>query len=141
MPVCFKESFGCRITVILDCFEVFIESPSNLCSSAECWSNYKHHKTAKNLIAISPQGSVVYISDAYGGRASDKYITEDSELFNFIIPGDVLMTDRGFTVEETASLLGATVILPAFTRGNHSHIFFKIITIVRMYMKAIFLCR
>ena len=30
MPVCFQYSFGKKVTVIIDCFEVFIEKPSNL---------------------------------------------------------------------------------------------------------------
>ena len=30
MPECFRASFGRRIAVIIDCFEIFIEQPSNL---------------------------------------------------------------------------------------------------------------
>lgn len=56
MPACYKKNlnFDSNITVIINCFEVFIENPSDMCTSAEAWSNYKHHKTAKILIGISP---------------------------------------------------------------------------------------
>nr|XP_006825719.1 PREDICTED: uncharacterized protein LOC100369546 [Saccoglossus kowalevskii] len=60
MPVKFKKSFGNKVAVIIDCFEVFIDRPSNLKARAETWSNYKHHNTMKFLIGIAPQ--VVFLS-------------------------------------------------------------------------------
>ena len=30
MPKCFKVLFGTKVAIIIDCFEVFIERPSNL---------------------------------------------------------------------------------------------------------------
>ena len=41
-----------------------------------CWSNYKSHSTVKFLVGITPNGAISYISDCYGGRATDKYIVE-----------------------------------------------------------------
>lgn len=117
MPSCFKEAFGDNATVIIDCFEIFIESPSNLHSSAECWSSYKHHKTVKVLIGITPQGSICFISPSYGGRASDKFVTENSGFLDRIGPGDLVIADRGFLIEEFLHLLGASLKIPAFTEG------------------------
>ena len=34
MPTCFLDSFGKKVGVILDCFEVFLERPSNLYARA-----------------------------------------------------------------------------------------------------------
>jgi len=39
MPYCFQKSFGKKVAVILDCFEVFIERPSGLKARAMTWSN------------------------------------------------------------------------------------------------------
>ena len=50
MPVCFQESFGKKVAIIIDCFEIFIERPSNLEARATTWSNYKHKNTAKVLL-------------------------------------------------------------------------------------------
>lgn len=119
MPACFKKAFKNKITVIIDCFEVFIERPSNLRSKAECWSSYKHHLTAKPLIAISPQGTVTFVSSGWGGRTSDKYITEHSGFMNKIEPGDYVLADRGFLIEETLNLFGAKLNIPAFTKGKN----------------------
>lgn len=126
MPACFREMFGTKITVIIDCFEVFIESPSNLYSSAECWSNYKHHKTAKNLITVTPQGTVCFISDSYGDRASDKFITEDCGFFKNIKPGDVVLADRGFLIQDSIQSIKAELKIPAFTKGTETKLFYQI---------------
>jgi len=67
-PECFRAEFGDKVAVIIDCFEVFIERPSNLLARSCTWSNYKHHNTVKFLIGITPQGVVSFISDAWGGR-------------------------------------------------------------------------
>ena len=64
MPKCFQYSFGKKTTVIIDCFEVFIERPSNLLTRAQTFSNYKHHNTVKVFLGITPQGTISFVSNA-----------------------------------------------------------------------------
>ncbi len=92
MPVCFQYSFGNKTTVIIDCFEVFIERPSNLQARAQTYSHYKHHNTVKILIGITPQGSISFVSKAWGGRTSDKFLTERCGMLKLLNPGDLVMT-------------------------------------------------
>ena len=47
MPQSFRSSFGTNVSVIVDCFEVFIDRPSSLLPQAVTWSSYKHHNTVK----------------------------------------------------------------------------------------------
>ena len=76
MPISFQYAFfGKQVTVIIDCFEVF-DRPTNLLARAQSFSNYMHHNTIKILIGITPQGSVCFVSQAWGGCTSDKYLTE-----------------------------------------------------------------
>ena len=42
MPLCFRVNYGLKVTSIIDCFELFIEKPSNLLAKACTWSQYKH---------------------------------------------------------------------------------------------------
>lgn len=74
MPREFVECFGNKVTAIIDRFEIFIETPSNLQARAQTFSSYKHHNTIKYLIGITPQGVVSFISKGWGGRTGDKYV-------------------------------------------------------------------
>ncbi|XP_060561604.1 uncharacterized protein LOC132721334 [Ruditapes philippinarum] len=118
MPMQFRKHFGKKCAVIIDCFEVFIERPSNLKARAETWSSYKHHNTVKFLIGITPQGTISFISKAWGGRVSDKYITEHSGFLNKLLPGDLILADRGFDIRDSVGAMCAQVNIPAFTKGK-----------------------
>ena len=60
MRICFQAKLRTRtkISVIIDCFEIFIERPSNLTARHLTWSSYKQHNTIKYLIGITPQGTI-----------------------------------------------------------------------------------
>ena len=118
MPMCFKYAFGNKVTVIIDCFEVFIEKPTNLLARAQTFSSYKHHNTIKILLGITPQGSISFVSEAWGGRTSDKFLTENCGFLNKLLPGDMVMADRGFTISESVGLKQAELAIPAFTKGK-----------------------
>lgn len=118
MPMCFQFSFG-KKTIITDCFEVFIERPSNLLARSQTFSNYKYHNTVKVLIRITPQGSVCFTSKAWGGRTSDKYLTERCGLLDNLKAGDLVLADRGFTIRESVALYQAQLAIPAFTKGKN----------------------
>lgn len=118
MPVQFQRHFGKNCAVIIDCFEVFIERPSNLRARAETWSSYKHHNTVKFLIGISPQGVISFISRSWGGRCSDKHITENCGFLNNIMPGDLVLADRGFDIQSSVGSLYGELKIPAFTKGK-----------------------
>ena len=55
------------------------------------YSNYKSKTTSKVLICVTPSGTVSFVSEIYGGCASDRYITETCRIMEKINPGDTLM--------------------------------------------------
>ena len=118
MPQCFKFSFGTKTTVIIDCFEIFIDKPTNLLARAQTFSSYKHHNTIKVLIGITPQGTIAFVSEAWGGRTSDKFLTENCGILSKLVPGDMVMADRGFTIHESVAFKRAKLVIPAFTKGK-----------------------
>ena len=94
----FRKHFP-RCVVIIDCFEIFLDHPTNLLARVQTYSSYKHHNTVKYLIRITPQGTISFISENWGGRTSDKYLTEHSTLLNNLILGDTVLADRGFDIK------------------------------------------
>ena len=105
MPECFRASFGTMVAIIINCFETFIERLSNLQARASTWSSYKHHNTVMILLGIAPQGVVSFVSEPWGGRVSNKYLTEHCDILDKLLPGDVVLADRGFDITESLGMM------------------------------------
>lgn len=110
MVMQFIKHFGKRCCVIIDCYEVFIERPSNLKARAETWSSYKHHNTIKCLIEITPQKTISFYSE--------KLIVDHSGFLNNTHPGDLILADIGFDMMDSVATLCAQVNIPAFKGAN-----------------------
>ena len=118
MPKCFVQAFGKKVAVIIDCFEVFIERPSSLMARAQTYSSSKHHNTMKVLLGTTPQGVICYVSQPWGGRVSDKHLTAHSGFVQCLLPGDIVLADRGFDIAELLAIHQAQLFIPAFTKGK-----------------------
>ena len=117
MPAAFKNLYPqCRC--IIDCSEIFIETPKCYNTRSKTYSNYKKHNTIKFLIGITPVGTISYLSQCWGGRVSDKNLTQKSNFFQMLEHGDTVLADRGFTIAEDLAVHGAKLEIPAFTRGK-----------------------
>ena len=108
------ESFE-NLKVVLDCTELMLQRASNLDARKRTFSNYKHHDTVKFLVGLSPNLAVNYVSRAWGGRASDKHITLNSEeLITGLKPGETVMADRGFNISHDLKKKGVKLVIPEF---------------------------
>lgn len=103
-----------NIRCIIDCTELFLERPSGFTAHSLTFSNYKHHTTVKFLVAIVPTGGICYVSEAWGGRVSDRHITENCGFLDIISEGDVVMADKGFTIGDLLAKRGASLQIPPF---------------------------
>ena len=81
------------------------------------WSQYKHSNTVKVLIAIAPQGVTTFVSASWGGRVSDKQLTRECGIIQKLLPGDIVLADRGFDIAEDIAMVQASLHIPAFTKG------------------------
>ena len=117
MPLCFRPTYGLKVAAIIDCYEIKIEKPSNFAARSATWSQYKQSNTVKVLIAISPQGMTMFLSDSWGGRVSDKHLTRECGILRKLLPGDIVLADRGFDIEEDVAMMQASLKIPAFTKG------------------------
>ena len=67
------------------------------------------------MTGVTPAGNIVYKSPIYGGRVSDKLIFENSDLIKkHLKPGDAIMTDRGFLIDEVCDINRIKLVRPPF---------------------------
>ncbi|XP_038064513.1 uncharacterized protein LOC119734943 [Patiria miniata] len=117
LPIVFRSVYP-KCTVIIDCFEVTMERSSDQRAKSQTYSSYKARNTLKYLIGVAPQGAIIFISKGWGGRASDKHITENCGILYKLQPGDEVLADRGFNIHDSVGVYGATLKIPAFTKGK-----------------------
>ena len=115
MPQVFLQHFP-DVTCIIDCTESVLQKANNLDSRSESYSHYYASNTVKYLVAIAPSGMVMFISEAFGGKCSDRYITQNSGFLDCLRPGDLVMGDRGFTIRDLVEERRVRLVIPAFTR-------------------------
>lgn len=115
MPQCFKELFP-NTTCAIDCSKTPLQKPINLDSRGESYSHYYGQNTIKYLVSVAPCGLIMFISPAYGGRCSDKFITSNSGFLEYLRPGDEVMADRGFTITDLLYERKVKLVIPVFTK-------------------------
>ena len=109
-----------NIQIIIDCAEFKTDTPSSLVLHKMMYSDYKSHKTVKNLVGIAPGGGFTFISNTYPGSISDKEIVVKSGFLNPNLweQGDIVMVDRGFLIEYYLKPLGVGLEIPNFLKGR-----------------------
>ena len=117
LPKSFQTPQYNKVQNIIDCTEVFTETPKNKQIQSTLWSNYKHHHTCKFLVSIAPNGFINFASKGYGGRASDRQIVECSGFLNEIWAGEKVMADKGFNISDLLALKHAEIVIPPGRRG------------------------
>ena len=115
-PSCFRQFPN--VISIIDCTEGAVEKPSMAKAQAQTYSTYKSKNTWKKLLSITPCGTISFISNSYGGCASDRYITETCGILDKLKPGDVLMEDKGFNISDLLVGKGSKLVIPPFLKGK-----------------------
>ena len=122
--------------IVIDCSEIFDKRPSGLHARKQLFPNYEHHTTAKFLVGISPSGANLYISDMWGGRASDNKITLECGLLDQLKPGQDVMADRGFTVEAELQEKGIRLHILSFLGSDRAQLTSREVTKTRRIVEA-----
>ncbi len=115
-PDCFKKYNNVR--AIIDCTEVPIQRPSLAKANSQIYSSYKGRPTAKVLVACTPAGTISFVSKAAGGSMSDKDLVKRSGIVDLFSPGDTLLADRGFNIQELLLHKGVKLVIPPFLKAK-----------------------
>lgn len=118
LPKVFKTMKKVRCSV--DCTEFRIQTSRNFGRQGNTYSSYKHCNTFKCLIAVTPNGGACFVSDLYEGSIDDVKIFKESGILKHIRPNDIILVDRGFTIQDLLNPLQASVKIPAFLKGRDS---------------------
>lgn len=105
--------------VIIDGTEIPVKKPKPPVAQQSTFSTYKNRNTVKVLIGATPGGLISYISPAYGGSTSDRQIVERSPLTNICEPGDSIMSDKGFNVQDLFAPKDVKVNIPTFFKKKN----------------------
>jgi hypothetical protein len=105
--------------LVLDGTEVGSEISSDHVIRAMSWSDYKSRHTAKWVVGLLPSLKVGWVSDCYGGSASDKHICEKEGVFDLLSAGQAVMVDKGFQIRDQLRAKGIGChILPFLRQGS-----------------------
>lgn len=107
------------VSQIIDCFEIFIETPKSLDLQKITWSEYKHHNTVKILIACTPNSYVSFLSLSYPGSVSDKKIVKDSNFLESVPRYSYIMADNGFNIDNDCVAKCIGLYVPPGKRGSY----------------------
>ena len=119
MPSDFKRLYP-STRVIIDGVEFPIKKPGKPTAQQVTYSTYKNRNTLKVLVGITPGGLVSYVTPAYGGSASDRILVERGDLPQRCAPGDSIMSDKGFNVQDIFAPFNVKVNIPTFSRKKIS---------------------
>ncbi|KAF8791333.1 hypothetical protein HNY73_006220 [Argiope bruennichi] len=74
--------------------------PSNPVEQQMTLNFYKKINILKDMIVAMPSGAISFISPFYSGSISDKEFFVKSNLMDVLEPNDVVITDKGFQIEQ-----------------------------------------
>ena len=84
----------------------------------QTYSSYKSNNTLKKLIFCTKSGSISYISEAYAGSCTERFITEDTNIFAKFTPGFMVLFDKDFNVQYLFLSRQVKCVLPPFVRSK-----------------------
>ena len=118
MPSDFKSKFP-KTRIIIDGTECPIKKPKAPRAQQSTYSTYKNRNTIKILVGSTPGGLVNYVSPAYGGSTSDRQIVERCKIVGACDPGDSVMADKGFNVQDLFATANVHVNIPTFFKKKN----------------------
>jgi hypothetical protein len=104
------------LRAVIDCTEFYIETPNRLPSQRSTYSSYKSRNTFKLLVSISLLAHINFVSNLYSGSISNKEIVRQSGFLEELQPGDVVMSDKGFNIQDLLALREAKLLAPPIMR-------------------------
>lgn len=101
----YQRVLGNKFTCFLD----FIEDPGPDCSKNS--QTLKHFIKKKYLVAISPSGSIIYVSTAFNNSLSVKEIAEKCGILDNVNEGETILSDHGKQIHHVRLYNGSKTLV------------------------------
>lgn len=111
MPSSFIEFSSARL--VMDATEITQDIPTRLDCQAASYSSYKSRHTLKAVTSVAPNATIVHSSNLYPGSTSDVAIVEHCKVLDHCKPGDLILADKGFTIQRLLPK-GVNLNIPPF---------------------------
>lgn len=114
-PASFDQYGSCRI--VIDCTDIEVAAPGLMSQQNATYSSYRGMNSFKVLVGVAPNAVITYVSKLYPGSISDKAIVQESGLLNHLTPGDMILADKGFLIQDIVPR-GVSVNIPPFLNNG-----------------------
>lgn len=115
LPSSFTQFSSCKI--IIDCTDIEVATPGLMSHQSATYSSYRGMNSFKVLVGVAPNGVITYVSNLYPGSTSDKAIVEMSGFLKHLYPGDLVLADKGFLIQDIVPS-GVSVNIPPFLNNG-----------------------
>lgn len=118
LPRRFKYDFP-NVRAILDCTEIAIGDVGAMCINCKASTYCNGKNTVKFLVCTTPAALISFVSVAYSGKSSDKFIFNSEQLINKFAKGDaIIVPGKGFAIHQEIEEYGLALIRPTVTKGS-----------------------
>ena len=101
-----------NMKAFVHCTQIECENPSSLQKQSQTYLGYTSGVIWKALVAISPFGTICFMSDLYESNTSDEEIVIRSKILDGFSTGDGLMAFEDFLINDLCLIQGIHLIVP-----------------------------
>lgn len=117
MPLEVKQVYP-NLREIYDATEIQTQKPTDPLAQKQLWSNYKHSHTVKIQVGCDASGTITSLSDTYGGSISDKDLFVKSKVTGHLEPGEAIMVDKGYLIQDELQGTGVQLLRPPYLKAG-----------------------
>ena len=103
--------------IVIDCTDIEVAAPGLMSQQNATYSSYRGMNSFKVLVGVAPNAVITHVSKLYPGSISDKAMVQGSGLLNHLTPGDMILADKGFLIQDIVPR-GVSVNIPPFLNNG-----------------------
>ena len=103
---------------VIDCTDIEVAAAGLMSQQNATYSSHRGMNSFKVLVGVEPSAVITYVSKLYPGSISDKAIAQESGLLNHFTPGDMILVDKEFLIQDIVPWRVSVNIPPFLNNGT-----------------------